>query len=381
MNNLSRLDLYGIGRAHVIARAKRIDPAIIDTAGSDANLFIGSTSFMAAAVQRQVLANYAAHTLDGANGEDLDRLILDRTGGLLPRKGASPALVEVDISRASVVAGSGAVPVGTKLLANGGAEYVTTTQADFATTDTSKPANARAVQAGKETQVGANQIRRFKDAGLLFDPSLKVNNARPAAGGEPRQQDPEYREAYRAYLRASQRGILAAIEFGARTVPGVVSAKATEVLGQILTGGTYRIPPVPQPARIVTMFIADSSGIANTALAQAVLQALVEWRAAGIQVVVYAGLPTMVSIRLHLRFAAGVDTATLGELIRAAVFEFVNSLGVGEALEVGALAALLRRYRGSGLLSGQDSIVEPAGDLVPEPGRTIRVQLADVVLE
>lgn len=377
----SRLDLFQVGRTHVIARAKRIDPTVVDTAGSDVNLFVGSSSFLAHACVRQIGAQFAAQTFDGSEDEDLDRVILDRTGGKAPRKGASPAVVQLDLVRPTFTAGGGSIPVNTKVIANGGIEYRTTTQANFAPTDLTSGCDAVAVQAGKEQQVGRNQIRRFANPGALFDPSITVNNPEPAAGGEPREGDDEYRERGKDFFGALSKGVLSAIEFGAKTVPGVASAQAQEAYGQIITGGSFRLPPVAQPARVVTLYIADSSGVANAILARQVQFALVEWRAAGIQVVIYPGLPTLVAVRLRLRFAAGVDSAVLAELIRSAVIEYVNSLQVGKALERGALTALLLRYRNSGLLSGQEAIVEPAGDIVPEPGRTLRTTRDLVTIE
>lgn len=168
----SRLDFYQIGRASVLSRAAKIDPKVIDTEGSDVNLFVGSTSFMAHAVSRQASAQFAEQTFKGSKNEALDRVILDRTAGQVPRKGASPAVVPLVLSRPTYTLGAGSVEVGRKVLANGGAEYVITTQADFASTGLSATCEARAVQAGKDTQVGRNQIRRFKDPGSLFDLSL-----------------------------------------------------------------------------------------------------------------------------------------------------------------------------------------------------------------
>jgi hypothetical protein len=98
-------------------------------------------------------------------------------------------------------------------------------------------------------------------------------------------------------------------------------------------------------------------------------------------VVVFAGLPTIVPVRLKLAFTAGVDTSALTTLIRQAVVEYVNTLGVGLPLERGALLALLRRYKAYGLVTGEAALLEPAGDVFPEPGRTLRTTLADVTAE
>ena len=56
----TRLDYHSIGRQYVVARARKIDPAQVDTEGSDVNLYVGSTSFLAQEVTRQLGARAAA---------------------------------------------------------------------------------------------------------------------------------------------------------------------------------------------------------------------------------------------------------------------------------------------------------------------------------
>lgn len=378
----TRLDLRNLGRAYVLARSTRLDPTVVDVQGSDANLFVGAGSEMAAAVSTQVVVQFGAHLLETAEGEDLDRLVRDRYQQF--RKGASPALVPVTWRRPTAAGGAGAVAAGQRLQARGGAEYVTTSQATFAASALTAACDARAVQAGKETQVGARQILRALTPPALFDASLTVTNEVAAAGGEPREDDDVFRERIRQLVRDQRRGTLGAIESGARTVPGVYSALAVEQYGPIfyeLGGYTSLGVAVPVPARAVALYVADSSGVANAALARAVDRGLLDWRCAGVQVVVFAGLPSIVTVRLKLAFAAGVDTAALAELVRKAVVEYVNSLQVGQTLQRGALMALLLRFRSYGLVVGEGSVLEPAGDVVPGPGETLRTTGANVTTE
>lgn len=378
----SRLDLLAAGRTYFYSRARRIDPGAVDVLGSDANLFVGSVaSGPGSLLVAQIAAQWAAHSLENAEGEDLDRWVRDRLQEY--RKGASPALVTLSFSRPAATLGAGAVDVGTRVAAPG-AEYVTTSQATLSASGLSATCDARAVQAGREFQVGAHAINRVVQPNLLFDPSLRVDNPVAAAGGEPREEDDVFRERARKIIRNARRGTIGAIETGATGVPGVDSAMAAEMYGPIFYElGSYRSLGVatPVPARCVQLYIADGSGIANAALARAVDRAMFEWRPAGTQVVVLAGLPTIVPVRLRLAFSAGVDTAVLGELVRRAVVEFVNSLPVGTALERGALLALLRRYRTAGLVTGEGSLLEPAGDVLPAPGQTLRTSLPYVTLE
>lgn len=361
----SRLDLYDIGRRYVLGRAKDIDPAVVDIEGSNANLLVAVPSFMAQAVVRHYAEAVRAHTLD-AEGDDLDREILDRHPEL-PRKGASAAVVGLELSRKAATAGAGSVPAGTRVQSLASIDYVTTTSASFGASQlTGVTCDARAVQAGFEYQVGANQIRRFASPGQLFDPTIEVSNAEAAAGGAPREEDADYANRERSYARIA--GTLDAIEAGALTVPGVASALAAEVL----TGGA--------PARLVTLVVADSAGVCNRVLAAQVVAKLRAFRGGGVGVVVLSSVPQMVQAQLALQFAAEVDSATLASTIRQAVVDYVNGLGAGQTLLRADLFAVLARYKSQGLIVGSGSIPLPAGDVVPDPGRTLRARPEDVTL-
>ena len=135
-----------------------------------------------------------------------------------------------------------------------------------------------------------------------------------------------------------------------------------------------------QPARVVSLRIADSSGIASSALAATVQTSLDEYRAAGIAVLVDTSTPQIVSVTLKLTFSASVDSTTLSENVRAAVVEYINTLAVGETLYKSSLFAVLQRYQSSGLIVTQDSLIAPAGDLVPDAGKTLRTRLANVTV-
>lgn len=363
----SRLDLYAIARDYIQTRAQKIDPAQVDIEGSDANIFAGISAVLGYAVMQQVAYRTGALLLDSADGEDLDRLAFDRYN--LTRKGASPALGTIIITRATTVAGAGTVPSGTKVSSNTGSEYILATSASFGIGDLQSTADVRAVQAGKATQVGANAIVRFTQPGTLFDRTLVCINPNPTAGGEDAEDDETFRSRIRDFWRTARRGILAAIEFGALAVPGVVSAQAVETLG---FGGFA--------ARLVNLYIADSSGVASTALAALVKTALDDYRAAGIQVLVSTSLPLLVDMELQLTFRAGVDTLSLTDTIKAALVEFVNSLAVNGALYKSQLFSVLQRYADDGLIVDEGTLIAPTGDLVPSAGQTLRTTLANITV-
>lgn len=364
----TRVQLFQIGRQHIVGRNPKIDPEQINTLGSDANIIVGSTSVIAAQVIAQLGYRTGALTLDGCEtDEDLDRYAYDRYQEL--RKGASAATTSVRIFRAAAGV-SGDVPIGTKLTTATGVEYITTTVATFGTSDLTSRADVRASDAGKATQVGAGQIVRFSQPGTLFDRTLQCFNDQAAAGGEDAEDNETFKARLRDFWRTARRGILAAIEFGAKQVPGVVSAQAVEVL---TSGG--------QPARLVQLYIADSSGVASDTLARAVYVALDDYRGAGIQVLVSTSVPFIVDITLKLTFKANVDTATLSDNIRAAVVAFVNSLPVNGPLYRAELESVLQRYVEDGLVMTQNTLVTPVGDLIPAVGQTLRTTAANVTID
>lgn len=363
----SRLDLYSLARTYVLARASKIDPAQVDIAGSEVNLFVGISSVVGYQIVLSLMQAINTLLLDGAYDEDLDRYAFDRYG--LTRKGAAPALGSVRFYRASAAAGAGSVPFNTTLLTLNGIEYITTTSATFGATDLTANADVRATQAGKTSQVGANQIRQIAKPSSLWDSTLQVNNDAATAGGEEVEDDDTFRERIRQFWNTARRGTLSAIEFGALTVDGVVSAQAEEAL-----------TADPRPARVVLLRAADSSGSSSTALGATVLAALDEYRAAGIAVVMSTVAPQLIDVLLKLTFAGNVNTTLLTENIRAAIVEYINSLGVGQTLLRADLYAVLKRFTSAGLIVTQDSIVAPAGDLVPDAGKTLRTRFTNVTV-
>jgi uncharacterized phage protein gp47/JayE len=227
--------------------------------------------------------------------------------------------------------------------------------------------------------VGANQIRRIPPqapANVPFDPTLTVNNPVATAGGADREQDEDFRNRVRDFWLTARRGTLKAIELGARQVPGVVSAQASEVT---TVGST--------PARVVILYVADGSGVSNQALANRVSTSLGEYRAAGIAVIVVTSQPEIVDVVLRLAFEANVDTVSLTQAVLSAVVGFINSIPVNNPLRIADLQAVLARFRSDGLVVTTDpttpansTIVAPVGDVIPDAGKTIRTTSQNVTL-
>lgn len=354
----TRLDLFGLGRDYVLQRATKLDPSVVDYEGSDVNIVVGVSSVMADHVVKHLGYRINALTLDGAEGEDLDRYAWDRYQ--LVRKGASPAVGKVRINRPAVTFGAGSIPIGTKIQTTTGGEYITTTVASLLAGDLQTSGNVRALNAGKAAQVGKGALRRFSQPSLLFDATLTITNDDVMAHGEDVESDDDFRIRIRRVWKTARRGILSAIEQGALSVPGVVSAQAIEVLSG------------DQPARVVNLYISDSTGVASDVLAATVRAALFDYRAGGIAVIISTSIPFIVTIQLSLKFRANVDTVTLTDQIKSALVQFINSLPVNGTLAIGDLYSVLRRFVSDGLIVNQTTIVAPVGDLVPTLGQTLR---------
>lgn len=374
MDFVSRLSLYGIGRQYVLSRAAKINPNTVDTMGSDINLVVGGQSEVGYAIVLQLIQAFNRLTLDGATGDDLDRYALDRYGQQLPRKGAAAAVGSATFSRASGAGPAGTILSGTILRSLSGFQFITTQQGSFTQStgnlsDTSVVVPIRAAQAGALFQVGANTINQFQtpNAAISFDQSITCNNPIATAGGADPEDDPTYRNRIRTFWISARRGILSAIVQGATSVPGIASAVAFEYIGSNA-----------EPVRLVSLSIADATGTANVQLAQTVQQALNDYRAAGIQVVVSPSIPLIVNIALNLSFQAGVDTVSIGGQVQAAVVNFVNDIPVSGPLYLAQLQSVLQRFVSQGLIVSQGTIVSPIGDLVPTAGQTIRTTLANV---
>ena len=377
---ISRQDLLAIGRDYVRQRATKIDPYQVDVLGSDVNIFVGVTSVMASAIIMQLAYATNRLLLDGAEKEDLDRYAYDRYS--MTRKGASAAVTSLRVYRAAIGV-AGTVSAGTLVRTANGIQYVLTTNVFFGASDLESYGNVRAVEAGKSNQVGANSLISFVNPSDLFDQTLQCINDARAAGGEDIEDDDTFRSRIQLFWSSARRGTLTAIEFGAMSVDGVVSAKAVEAVAAITiieNNDTHYATSTAMPARVVNLYVADSSGVSNSTLANIVSLRLDDYRAAGIAVLITTSTPQIIDIQLHLTFKANVDTLTISQAVIAAITDQVNSLAVNQTLMLPVLYAVLQRFTADGLIVGTGTIVSPTGDLVPNPGQTIRTYQDHVTL-
>lgn len=352
----TRTDLLAIARTYIRTRAAKIDPNQVDTIGSDVNLFVGAMSVVANELVNQLAGQVLTLLIDGAEGEDLDRLAWDRYRET--RKAASPSITSVVFSRLTNAAGAGAVLLGTRIQNDTGVEFMTTQVANLGATDlTAAAVTVQSVQAGSANKSDHDTIKRIVDIGPLWDKTLSVTNPTATAYGNDAETDEQFRARLHNLWVTARRGTLTAIEQGALETPGVASASAVEELSASA-----------QPARLVMLYLADEDGLSDVN----VTVDLEEWRAGGIQVLKVHSIPEYVDIVLRLTFQAGKQTTVLTEAIRTAILGTVNRCAVNGTLYRAALLETLKSFTDDGLKPSNDSIVEPTGDLVPTVGKTIR---------
>ncbi len=362
----TREDYFQTGAREVFARgaarprASRVSPQAVFTEGTDINIILAACSAMADEATRHMAMRIAALYLDGAEKEDLDRLVADRFSPTLVRKQASQAVVPLIFTRA-IPPSAGApitLPVGTQVRTSTGFVFELIEAASFSLNSTGPAsAAAQALQAGVVGNVAAGTISQFVQT--PGDPAILVENEEPATGGADIETDASLRERARDFFRTARRGILAAIEFGALTVNGVVAATAEELLD-----------PDGLPNGFVRVFIADNTGQSNTVLAEAVRNALLEFRAAGIVVDVLTTAPRYETIAYQVAFRSGLDTRQAIQQLKSLTVNAVNLLAPQEPLQRSMLYALARSIPGS--IVPDNAVQTPAGDVFPNAGQVIK---------
>lgn len=363
---LSRSDLFNTFAAEVLARAqarstgRQVTAGEVFTPGSDINLIGAGGSAMGEEVIRQLVRGLRATSSSGSQGAEKDRWAADRYGSAVVRKTASAARVHVALARPTGTFGAFTYPSGSKVSTPGGIEYETQAAGVFAGASVGPiTVEVRAVNAGLAGNVAANTITTKVTPSA--DPTMTVTNPEPAAGGDASETDAAFQARVDAYFATLARGTLAAVVFGALTVPGIRQATVIEERTEsgVLTGRMY-------------LYIADANGQANRAIAAVVELALREYRCGGIPVVVVGGIPTFVAITYSLQFETGIDTIAAFDAVRSATVARVNQTAPQATLQRSLLFEIARSVRG--VIVNANAVTAPAGDVVPTPGsgQTIR---------
>jgi uncharacterized phage protein gp47/JayE len=369
-------DLFNIGRDEMLSRNTNLTQTVVETAGTETNIFNASSAAVGDEVIGQLARALAALYLDSANGQDLDRLVFDRYG--LVRKPAAPALGSVNFSTATVTSAAFSIPGGTLLQTQGGQQFITITAATFPFGSVGPVTVAvRSTLAGANQQAAIGTITAIVSAITGAPAGITVNNVVATSGAADVETDDSLRARARSFFTTARRGTIGAIQAAALAVPGVVTATAFEVLDAF-----------GRPAKAVNLVVADqfTASLVNITpqpptyqtqsqtLATQVFQGLADARAAGIFVDVQVGQVVLQGVQLALRFAAGVDIGSVTLQACAAVVGYVNGLAPGAAMTIAGIIGILRAV--PGLIVTGNEVVSPPGDVIAEPLQVLRTSLA-----
>jgi hypothetical protein len=373
----TRADFGRIARHRIrITPDAQLDPSAVDKTGSTVNILVNAAAAIGEELEARSIARFAAQSVASARGADLDRLILERSKGKLPRKTASAAVIDLQVYRTSAAAGEGVIDAGTEVLA-GGLTWTLNEPVVF---------TASALQGGLVpatcTSLGtagngvSSGVQKFKNPGALFDASLIVEaqaSAEPAAGiasagGDDRETD----EAYRARYALWDAGLDRNLEFLAAGVLGVGGVATASSLEDLDLEGT--------PTGAVTVFFGDPNGRVNSALQARVRVALRGFRLAGQEVRLVGTTPSYQA--LVLRFGV-LDTGSIAqaqEEARNASVSYVNSLPPGATLDPAAIRGVLAGIPNLVFLeSAPLGVLTPAAPVVPSSKSTIYKTRPDLV--
>ena len=359
----TRAELFQTGADELFARSEerppgtRVSPEEVFTAGSDINMILAAASAMGEEVVARTARRFAAFFLRSAERADLDRLVSDRYSPTLARLEASAAIVDL-VFTSSAGAAAKTFDVDTRIRTPQAVEFRTLVAGGIAAGGGVVTIRAQAVETGPAGNVLDGTITQL----VSPDPDVSVTNPEKAAGGDDIESDRRLRERARSFLANVRRGTLGAIEFGARTVPGVRLATAVE-----------NVDSNGDPTGRVSLFISDAAGAGNATLAQLVREALVEYRAAGIIVDVFAATPRFEAITYRLRFETGVDSTIAFDAVRARTLASVNALAPQKTLERALLFSSAKSI--DGVIVLDDAVHVPVGDIVPAAGEVIRTRI------
>jgi len=347
---VSRQDLFAVGRAAIVATPGiRINPTMIDVPGSDLNLTVGVDAVLGEEISMRSAYAMRGAFAELARGSQLDRVIYDRSG--LLRFGATPASVDLVLSRPTATGGAGTLDAGSVVQTAAGTQFGLDYAVVFGDALLTTTASATSTTSGADTNVAAGTVTGFSTQ--PFDTTLTVTNPTSAAGGTDAEDAIAFLGRYRGYFPTLSRGTLGAIEYGATQVPGVAVATATEVVN----------PGTGYPAAIVQLVIGDVSGNATFDMVKAVANMMLTYRALGIYVQVLSGVVFQQAVAWSLAFQTGVNEALAVSRVRAVTVACAQFLAPGATLYRSTLISAARKV--PGVIISDSSLVYPLGDVEP----------------
>jgi hypothetical protein len=337
------------------AEASARRPSLQFLEGDVATALAHGSGAMADACIRFTAQSFRDTFIDGAKGDALTALVDDRYN--LQRDGATKAQATVIFARTGGGVGgtiAAGFVVGSQFDAAGNTVlYVLDADVTFTGGDNGPHDGTITAQTtGREGNVAAGLISRVVDT--PFDPLITVTNPAAAAGGNDEEGDDDLRVRARNFWQTLRKGTLQALEFGARQVESVRTARASE---DPVTG-------------IVTIVVGDADGNSSAQMISDVIAELEAWRAAASIVNVVGGASLMTNVIGMLVVKSGVDASVLAPLAAAAISGRMTKLRQGETMYLDSIKA-------AAISVDPDAIealvlTSPAADVVPSSAQVVR---------
>ena len=305
--------LYQVFRTEVTDR----DPELTDwSEGSALDALGGGAAALGDEVNAVTVNVFQTAFLDTCVGSEIDAWSADRYGTAVPRKAAAAAVGEVTFTR---VGTSGVYPIAAGTVVSGTVDGETVTATTDALTQIPDGSTSVTVAATvSEAGVGGNVAAAVLDT--TADANLTVTNADRFTGGAERESDERYKARVKAYPQTLRRGTVEALREGALRVGGVVFAAVSESFID------------PEDGGYVAVYVGDPDAQANSTLTALVDAELDNWRAAGIQVQVFAAVRQEAGIDLSLTVRVGADQAAIRTAVTQAVLAYTDTLDPGETM-------------------------------------------------
>lgn len=348
--------LYDAGKAEIQAR----NPALTDwNEGSRLDAVTGAGAALADELAEVIVRHFASQYVNTAVGAELDALAADRFG--LTRLPATYPVGTVtwaktpDVEDLAYVipAGrtfSGTTSDGTSIT------VVSTGEASVGAADLEVVIPCRGTVLGRSQNCVANTIDTI-DQPLGADPTASLSFATKFVGGDVAEADTDFRDRIRRYFQTLRRGTVAALEAGARQVPGVRFVTVDESF--VASSG------------IVYVYVGDPDAKSNDAFRDLVAVELEAWRPVGVLVEVLGADREFLDVVLELTIRPGADQAAIANGVRGAIRAFTNTLNPNQTLHLSRLVQLAHNAHASIVAA---TISTPTADVAPaERQNAIRV--------
>lgn len=354
-------DLFELAARKVVATNPKILESVARQSGTTVNSMLQAGGLMGSSLVGKIVEAYSNSKISPAKGAALRELVFDWFG-LIPF-GANPAVVPISF----IPSGSktGTITAGTILTTPIGIQFQTLEAISWSTSSATQTVNCQAVLAGTGGNVAPGQINAFKTA-PAFDAAMTVLQSAWSTGGAVAETDDQLKARAKGFWAAARRGTIGAIEYGAKTVPGVVNAKAIE--SEVYVGGTL----IPQ-AKLVTLYASDINGQTNSIFTAAVVAELENWRPCGVYVSVESGTVTFQTIDIDVTYESGTDTLAAQKKVVAAILSYMDELRYGQKMDLGAIEDKVRRIEGVSTLV-PPSITAPAGDVAAAANEVLKTR-------